>query len=167
MEKVKNKVMYQVATDRDYKVGDVLTFGVGYNGQGKRALFESAKEYDFAIREIAVEKARLDTNPKLPSRLRCMFLTETRDAVMTALTQFWTKGRGGKKFQAVAVKLNGKMFIGNGWHNVMGAYSFMDYYKTGVKFWTNAPHENENKEFLFEGTAEVIEILGEYIHDPK
>ena len=34
--KVKNVVLYQIATDRHYKVGDKLEFGKGYNYQGQR-----------------------------------------------------------------------------------------------------------------------------------
>ena len=34
MKKVKDVILYQVATDRDYKVGDILEFGENYNGQG-------------------------------------------------------------------------------------------------------------------------------------
>lgn len=36
MKKVKDVILYQVATDRDYKVGDILEFGENYNGQGNR-----------------------------------------------------------------------------------------------------------------------------------
>ena len=36
MNEVKDVILYQVATDRHYKVGDVLEFGKEYNGQGNR-----------------------------------------------------------------------------------------------------------------------------------
>ena len=34
--KVKDKIFYQVATDRNYKVGDILCFGEDLNGLGYR-----------------------------------------------------------------------------------------------------------------------------------
>jgi hypothetical protein len=169
--KVKDKIMYQVATDRDYRVGDILHFGTELNGQGKRAIEDSYAEPDFTVRELALEEARKAVNSKLPSRLTCMFLTDSKEAALKGMKEFWTKGRGGTKFQAVAVKLNGELFNGDGNINLLSRYApeprpYKSYYDGGLKYWRGEVLKEKN-EFLFSGDAEVIEILGEYIHKYK
>jgi hypothetical protein len=160
-KKVKDLTMYQVATDRHYKVGDILKFGSELNGQGKRALQESYKEYDFAIRELAVEAARKTVDKSLPSRFTCMFVTDKREYATDGLTTFHTKNRGGKYWQAVTVKLNGKLFCGYGQHNVLRSGSYEEYYNSALVYWTGKTAE-QGQEFLFEGTAEITEIFGEF-----
>jgi hypothetical protein len=172
MEKVRDKIMYQVATDRNYRVGDILEFGKELNGQGQRALRESNKEWAFAVRELALEKARRDTDTDLPSRFYCMFLTDKKENALRGLKEFWTKGRGGKYFQAVAVKLNGILFVGDGRINAFPDWdkqaTFEKCYNNGVRYWRGEKSKNDNRtgggEFLFTGRAEVIEIVGEYTH---
>ncbi|MDR1917539.1 MAG: DUF2441 domain-containing protein [Christensenellaceae bacterium] len=172
MEIVKDKIMYQVATNRNFRVGDVLTFGKELNGQGKRALQESFKEYEFALREIAIETARKKINKDLPSRFTCMFLTDQKEYVLKGIKEFWKKGRGGKTFQAISVKVNGKLFVGNGYLNRLRQDSYDGYYNGALEYWKGIDLQQKPKkdeelcvEFLFEGTAEVLEIFDEYSVD--
>lgn len=169
--KVKDKIMYQVATDRNFKVGDMLHFGTELNGVGKRVMFDSYAEPDFTVRELALEEARKAVSSKLPSRLTCMCLTDEREAVLRGMKEFWSKGRGGTQFQAVAVKLNGELFNGDAQWNLLSRYApeprpYKSYYDGGLKYWRGEVLKEKN-EFLFSGDAEVIEILGEYIHEYK
>ena len=192
--KVKNKIFYQVATDRDYKVGDVLNFGENFNGVGNRVMnsqfckeqplhklgfdylnskriFKDKKlvldlclsllEADFVIRELAAEDVRKEKYPNFPSRLRCMFLSETKEELLKNFAEM-KKSNPEKHFQAVAVKLNGEVFYANEKGLKRDGLSFLANKKVAEEYWG----QNQNstaciKEILFEGQAEVIEILQE------
>ncbi|MBR5226725.1 MAG: DUF2441 domain-containing protein, partial [Clostridia bacterium] len=141
--KVKDKIFYQVATDRNYKVGDILCFGEDLNGLGyrvqnsnfndgktpfhklgfmyldskkifknKQLVLQMSKallEADFVLRELAAEEVRKEKFSHLPSRLKCMFLSETKEETLKNFEKM-KKNNPQKSFQAVAVKLNGEVF---------------------------------------------------------
>lgn len=197
--KVKDLVLYQVATDRNYKVGDKLIFGKEYNGQGNRILstkFNDGKdakyklgfkyadsknifkkkdlvidlcktmsENDFVLRELAVEEVRKTKYPNLPSRLKCMFLSDTKQVVLENLKTFHLKGVG-KLFQAVAVKLTGELFYAKSVALPRNGLSYGEYMEIADKYWSQDQNSTEEiKEILFEGKAEIVEILDEYIKE--
>ena len=197
--KVQDLILYQVATDRNYKVGDKLIFNKDIpNGQFERVynfdfrlndirpsdeMYEVAKRklkkfkskddiyslahifeyYDVAIKEIALEEVRKQDFPQLPSRLHCMYLSINKDLALKNLkVMAESKEKRGKHFQAVAVKLNGVIFkAGKVYVNREGkSYS---YYKEKAKaYWSqDGLKDEEVKEVLFEGRAEIVEILDE------
>lgn len=195
---VKDLVLYQVATDRNYKVGDVLHFGEEDNFQAYRVwnsklyddkgrfakqgydFFQSKKifankklvkklskaieEADFIIRELAIEEVRKTKYPDEPSRLRCMFLTDSKEDCLKGVKTFYQKGHGGH-FQAIAVRLNGKVFCAK--EKAIGRWglSYKEYSKLADEYWSQNQNSNVKiQEILFEGEAEVIEIMDEYTH---
>ena len=195
MSIVKDVVLYQVATDRNYKVGDVIEFGENYNGQGvriynskfndgkdayhklgfkyadsknvfknKTLIIEMAKslsESDFVLRELAAEEVRKEKYADFPSRLKCMFLSDKREVVLENLKTFYQKGYG-SHFQAIAVKLNGRLFYARSKGLQRSGLSYGEYLKIADEYWGQDQGSNDEvKEILFEGRAEVIEILGE------
>lgn len=201
--KVKDLVLYQVATDRDYKVGDVLTFNKDIsNGQGNRVFntdfrlnngrpsdemyavakrkfkkFKSKEDiysiahileyYDVAIKEMAIEEVRKELFPNLPSRLHCMYLSLSKEIALANLKSMAeSREKNGKHFQAVAVKLNGVIFkVGKVYMSREGQ-SYNYYKQKAVSYWKQRGLKDEEvKEVLFEGTAEVVEILKEYTRD--
>ena len=197
--KVKDLILYQISTDRNYKVGDKLTFGKVYNGQGNRILntkFNDGKnamyklgfnyadsknifkkkdlvinlcktmqESDFVLRELAVEEVRKAKYPNLPSRLRCMFLSNTKQVVLDNLKTFHLKGVG-KHFQAVAVKLTGELFYAKSVALPRNGLSYGEYMEIADKYWSQDQDSAESvKEILFEGKAEIVEIIEEFTKD--
>ncbi len=193
--KVKDEIFYQVATDRDYKVGDKLVFGKDYNVQGQRVFntrfytegkafhdlgFEYAdskkilknkdlvikiskalSESDFVIRELAVEEVRKEKFPNLPSRLKCMYLTDKKENVLSGVKEFHKKGFG-TQFQAVAVKLNGNVFFAKSVYMPRLGLSYQRYRELAEKYWSQDQNSDDKiQEVLFEGTAEIVEILDE------
>lgn len=197
--KVKDLILYQISTDRNYKVGDKLTFGKVYNGQGNRILntkFNDGKnamyklgfnyadsknifkkkglvidlcktmqESDFVLRELAVEEVRKAKYPNLPSRLRCMFLSDTKQVVLDNLKTFHLKGVG-KHFQAVAVKLTGELFYAKSVSLPRNGLSYGEYMEIADKYWSQDQDSSESvKEILFEGKAEIVEIIKEFTKD--
>ena len=193
--KVKYLVLYQVATDRNYKVGDCLEFGKNLNGNGFRVLksqfnngkksyhhigfdyinnsniFKNKKllvnvckafsEMDFVLRELAAEEVRKTEFPDCPSRMKCMFLSDTKEKALSNLKEFYKNGKG-KIYQAVAVKLNGEVFYAKTVGLERNGLSYEQYCNVARKYWAqNQNAQDEVKEILFEGKAEIVEILAE------
>ena len=195
--KVSNLILYQIATDRHYKVGDKLEFGKAYNFQGQRVIngnkifdgrlydegysFANSKkifankklvlnlakeleEYDFIVRELAYEEVRKNEFKDKPSRLKCMFLTDDKEGCIKNLKVFPQKGHG-SFFQAVAVKLNGNLFYVREVPAPRRGWSYIKYLEEAKRYWSqNQNSTNKPFEILFEGKAEVVEILEEYEH---
>lgn len=191
--KVKDLVLYQVATDRNYKVGDKFYFGNTPNGQellckdyscvenGKplhqavmeklnnneevdkstiKQLASCLSQSDFAIRELALEDVRCEKFPHLPSRFRCMFLTDKKELCLAGLKIFPKKGHG-KLFQAVKVKLTGEAFFVR--ENAIGRFglSYNEYKEKALEYWNQKESEKPVQEILFVGDVEILEILDE------
>ena len=115
------------------------------------------QKYDFVVRELATEKVRKEFYPDYPSRLHCMYLSLSRQ---TALKNFEKSKE--PHLQAIAVKLNGKIHkCGNVMLDRNGG-SFEDYEKTAHEYWKQENVKDEDvKEILFEGKAEIVEIMDE------
>ena len=193
MQKVKDLILYQVATDRNYKVGDKIYFGETPNGQMKifdfsfnkngkplhelgfrsanKGIFKNKQlqldmaialqNYDLFMREIALEKVRQEQFPELPSRFYCMYLSECKEDAIKNLDLMANKNLN-KKYQAVAVKLNGQIFCVKDFGIGRPGLSFNEYKKLAEKYWSqDQSSKTKTKEILFIGEAEIVEILKE------
>lgn len=68
-----------------------------------------------------------------------------------------------KKYQAVAVKLNGQIFCVKDFGIGRLGLSFNEYKKLAEKYWSQDQNsKTKAKEFLFIGEAEIVEILKEF-----
>lgn len=199
MEKVKDLILYQVATDRGYKVGDVLNFDKKTeNGQYNRVFKSSFKlrevrlademysvakrkfkkfsskndiyeiahkleAYDVLVKEIALEEVRKEKFKDYPSRLHCMYLSINKEIALKNLKEMaLSREKNGKNFQAVAVKLNGIIYKAGKVHMQREGESFAYYKEKALSYWSqNNVSDDEITEVLFEGKAEIVEILGE------
>lgn len=197
--KAKDLILYQIATDRNYKVGDVLTFDKNTpNGQYRRVfnnnfklngerpcdeMYQVAKgkfkkfkskddifsiahileNYDVLTKEIALEEIRKQYFPEYPSRLHCMYLSISKDISLKNIqTMSSSPEKHGKIFQAVAVKLNGEIFKAGKVYMSREAESYSYYLDKAKLYWKQSNlMDEEVKEVLFEGQAEVVEILKE------
>ena len=193
--KVKDLILYQIATDRHYKVGDKLEFGKSYNYQGERVyngaklnkrrtyddgysfvdskkifankklvlkLAKQLEEYDFTIRELAFEEVRKTEFKDYPSRLKCMFLIDNKEECVKNLKNFHHKGHG-TFFQVVAVKLNGNVFYATSKNVRRTGLSFEEYKQMARVYWKQEQNSKlPINEILFEGNAEIVEVIEEY-----
>ena len=193
--KVKDLILYQISTDRHYKVGDKLEFGKVYNYQGERVyngakfnkrrtyddgynfvdskkIFANKKlvldmskqleEYDFVLRELVFEEVRNKEFKDCPSRVRCMFLIDNKEACLKNLKHFHHKGHG-TFFQVVAVKLNGNVFYAKTKNARRAGFSYNDYYEMAREYWAqDQTLDVPTNEILFEGKAEIMEVIEEY-----
>jgi len=192
---VKDLILYQVATDRDYKVGEKIYFGESRNGQynncmnvsfnlngeplhkfgfkhlkhglfkDKKLILEMSKalnNYDFIMREFALEEVRKEKFSYLPSRFSCMFLSDDEEVCLHNFNDFLKKDKG-NIFQAIKVKVNGEVhFVKDYGVNRLGL-SFNEYKEEAVKYWSQDQNsKSATKEILFKGEAEIIEILKEF-----
>ena len=205
MEKVKDLILYQVATDRNYKVGDVLVFDSSTaNGQYERVfnstykikderlcdyiynrvnnkVFNKMKKddlydiahklegYDVIVKELAIEEVRRKLFPEFPSRFHCMYLSQNKTTALKNIKSFASlPGRDNMTFQVVAVKLNGKIFKAGRVYMSREGQSYNYYYEKAKEYWSQSHLEDvEVKEILFEGTAEIVEILDEIKNTKK
>ena len=123
---------------------------------------KALSESDFILRELAAEEVRKEKYKDYPSRLKCMFLSENKNIVLDNLKIFYQKGYG-THFQAIAVKLEGKLFYARSKGLQRNGLSYCEYLKIADEYWNQDQNStDEVKEILFEGKAEVIEIMDEY-----
>ena len=192
---VKDMILYQVATDRNYKVGDIIHFGDEPNGQEFNCLnlsfnkegqplhklgFDNAKKgifknknlifdlskalsnYDFIMREFALEEVRRQQFPHLPSRFRCMFLSEDADTCLHNFQGFINRGAGSNS-QAIKVRVNGEAHFVKDYGVGRLGLSFNEYKNEAIKYWSQDQHSTSaTKEILFTGDVEILDIFKEY-----
>ena len=196
MDKVKDLILYQVATNRNYKVGETFVFDKNTkNGQyekvfnssfidgntrfcdklykiskskfkrfKKSQLFKIAHSldtYDVILRDLALEDIRKNFYPDYPSRFHSMYLVET---IEQALNYFDEKATvKDNSYQLVAVKLNGIIFRAGIKECLVGrcGQSYTYYLEKAKAYWTQDCPKNQAVEVLFEGKAEIVEILKE------
>lgn len=198
MEQVKDLILYQVATNRNYKVGDKLVFDkftpngqfsrvfktpfkldgkrpcdILYNIAGhrfkrlkKNQLYELAhilEYYDVFVKELALEEVRSESFADYPSRLHCMYLSISKDiALQNIEAMAKNREKKGSQFQAVAVKLNGKIFKAGKFYMSRESESYEQYKEKAYSYWVQKDLKDEEvKEVLFEGEAEIVEIIKE------
>ena len=107
-----------------------------------------------------MESVRQQVAPNEPSRFHCMFLTANKDDVVKGVNEFYKKGFG-SNFQAIAVKLNGKVFVATFGVGRQGK-SYAEYMSLAKNYWTQKETNIQKAvEILFEGEAEVVEIINE------
>lgn len=124
-------------------------------------LCKALAESDFVIRELAIEEVRKQKFPTLPSRLKCMFLTDKKENVLKGVKIFYQKGFG-THFQAVSVRLNGNLFYAKDVFMPRVGKSYGEYLEMAEKYWSQDQNSNAPiQEILFEGEAEIVEILDE------
>jgi len=117
--------------------------------------------YGFSMREIGYEVCRQQFYKDRPSRLKAMFLCEKREEAQAYLTTAKTKG-GTTKPKVVGVKLNGNLFRTSNAFNARDGKSIDEFIEQAHKYWAGVDENFENKasvEYLFEGVAEVVEII--------
>lgn len=117
--------------------------------------------YGFSMRELGMEICRQKFYPKEPSRFTAMFLCKTMQEAKNYLSTAKSKGNDSQP-KVVKVKLNGKLLQTSNSFNMRGGKSLDEFIEQAHSYWKGVDDNFENKdsiEYLFEGTAEVIEIF--------
>lgn len=117
--------------------------------------------YGFVMREIGYEICRQKYHSSEPSRLSCMFLCDNIEDAKCYLSTAKTK-QGTTKPKVVAVKLNGKILKTSNSFNMRGGKSIDEFVEQAHLYWNGIDDSFEDTksiEYLFEGVAEVVEII--------
>ena len=117
--------------------------------------------YGFSMRELGYEICRQLYHKDKPSRLTAMFLCEKSEEAKGYLTTAQQKGKVTDP-KVVGVKLNGKLLKTSNSFNMRGGKSIDEFIEQAHDYWNGVGDDFEDKksiEYLFEGTAEVIEII--------
>ena len=172
---------YHVVTDRPMQPGQRIVFdetnrsGVYRRVQEKLPLVEEiyAHPENFtadtlehhtrvALRELALEDVRREKYPHLPSRLGCLYVSETPEEAEVWARAFVNWGR--PTYAIVKLKITGSMFAGDA-HNCFDASTDRaENLRMAEDYWQNLPNRKGQppvKEILVSGEIEVAEIVRE------
>jgi len=117
--------------------------------------------YGFSMRELGYEICRQLYHKDEPSRLTSMFLCEKPEESKCYLTTAQTKGKTTDP-KVVGVKLNGKLLKTSNSFNMRGGKSIDEFIEQAHDYWNGVGDDftdTKSIEYLFEGTAEIVEII--------
>ncbi len=175
------QIAYHVVTERPMHAGQILLFdetsetGVARRVREKAVAVEQIyahpDRYDadslehhtrVALRELALEDIRRQKYPHLPSRLNCLYVSETLEEAEVWAESFirWQR----PTFHIVCVALHGRVFTGDA-HNCFAASTSREAnLLLAERYWRNLPNLHNLppvREILADGTIEVLEIIQE------
>ena len=111
-----------------------------------------------AIRELALEEVREKEFPNLPSRISCLYISNTFEEARQWFNYFKSLGRN--VYGIFKVKINGRMFVGDANNCFYPSADKKTNIKLARNYWLNKPNlKNEPPIFecLVDGTIEFIE----------
>ena len=117
--------------------------------------------YGFSMRELGYEICRQLYHKNEPSRLTSMFLCEKAEEAKCYLTTAKQKGKDTDP-KVVGVKLNGKLLKTSNIFNRRDGKSLDEFIEQAHDYWKGVGDDfadTKSVEFLFEGTAEIVEVI--------
>lgn len=173
---------YHVVTDRPLKLGQHILFDEDHHsGVYERVIarldtvneiYRDSQKYEgteleypvsVALRELALEEIRQKYYPDYPSRMGCLYVSETLQE-----SQNWAKyfiGLGRPTFSIVKVKVTGDCFIGDATKCFDGTVHREENLRMAEKYWENGQNPQEEppiREYLVSGDIEIVEIIQEF-----
>lgn len=171
------KIFYHVVTERPMEIGQEIIFDDNHHSgvyeriyKEKEAVVKiySGKNIELtddikkALREFALEEVRINSHPEYPSRLSCLYVSNTLEEAEFWYDMFISQGR--PTFQLVKVEVEGSYFTGDAWNCFEGTNDRLKNLELAKKYWNNEPNlkgENPIVETLVDGKIKVIEIIKE------
>ena len=168
---------YHVVTERPMYLGQEIIFDDNHHsGVYKRILKEkdlvdklySGEEIELtddlkkALREYALEEIRINEYPNCPSRLSCLYVSNTLEEAMFWYNIFIEQGR--PTFQIVKVEVDGSYFTGDSWNCFKGTSEKIKNLELARRYWNNEENFKGEKpivETLVDGKIKVVEIIKE------
>ncbi|MDE5605400.1 MAG: DUF2441 domain-containing protein [Eubacterium sp.] len=166
---------YHVVTEKPMRIGQNIVFDENnHNGVYKRVnekldivndIYAHPEKYkditlehhtSVALREMALEKVRLEKYSDYPSRMACLYVSKTLEEAEKWFDYFVCLGR--PTFQIVKLKINGNVFCGDAEKCFDGRLNETENLALAEQYWKN---ENEPSimEMLVDGDIEVVEII--------
>lgn len=176
---MKKMIAYHVVTERPMYIGQHIIFDENHhNGVWLRVnekleivndIYNNPENYkdidlehhtSVALRELALEKIRSEKYPDYPSRMACLYVSETLNEANKWFEYF--VGLGRPIYQIVKLKVNGNVFYGDAEKCFDGKLTEKENLILAKKYWENKTlNENSIIEMLVDGDIEVIEIIKE------
>lgn len=161
MQIVKDKVLYHINSQSSINPGELLNIGDMINTENKYNPFRNSYEIGIGstgsywrfAKELAIEQTRMQINRDLPSRWHCVWLSDEEEL------SYWKAKVHNQKYQIVKLKLNGKLFTGDAHWLEKQPCPLSEVREYAKHYWNGDFFRHSKKEYLFEGTAEVIEIV--------
>lgn len=181
MKNREQKYFYHVVTEKPMKLGQVVTFNDNNrNGVARRVDATSdyiegktiSKELNdlickdierwkkVAFREIAMEKVRKNEFSNYPSRMVCLYVSNS--LVEAEKWAGWFVDSGRKVCSIVKLKTDGNIFEGDAMNCFDGVGDHGDLLKARNYWKNNIENENSVWETIIDGNITVIEIVKEF-----
>ena len=169
--------VYHVVTEEPMYIGQHIIFdGNHHNGVWQRVyeklnivrdIYDNPEKYEnielehhtsVALRELALEKVRINKYPNYPSRMACLYVSKTLKEAEKWFDYFAALGR--PTFQIVKLKVQGNVFYGDAAKCFDGKLTEKDNLILAEKYWKNDDFDELSVlEMLVDGDLEVVEII--------
>ncbi len=173
------KYFYHVVTEKPMYVGQHIVFDENHhNGVWQRVnkkleivsdIYNNPEKYkdielehhtSVALRELALEKVRVEKYSNFPSRMAGLYVSKTLEEAGKWFDYFISLGR--PTFQIVKLQVNCNVFYGDAEKCFDGKLSEKENLILAEKYWENKDfNENSIIEMLVDGDIEVVEIVKE------
>ncbi len=171
------KYFFHVVTERPMELGQVIIFDENHHSgvferinkekNNVKNLYlngsvELTSDLKKALREYALEEVRKNEYPEYPSRLSCLYVSNSLEEA-----EFWYKcfiEQGRPTFQIVKVEVEGSYFTGDAWNCFNGTSDKEQNIELARKYWKNEKNSRNEKpiiETLVDGKITVVEIVKE------
>lgn len=172
---------YHTVTDTPMYVGQKIVFDkTHHNGVYKRVyekldmvneIYSNPDKFNadtlehhtrVALRELALEKARQTICPEAPSRMACLYVSET-----IAEAEQWAKSFvnwGRPTYSIVKLKIKGNKFVGDSYNCFDATLNEQENLLLAERYWNNEPNQYGKipiREILVNGEIDVVEIIKE------
>ncbi|MDK8641324.1 DUF2441 domain-containing protein [Niallia taxi] len=118
----------------------------------------TAKAYWRFTKEYVFEQTRMNINNELPSRWKCLWLTEENNK------DYWNKYYTDVEYKLLKLKVTGNIFIADAyWVETEKPIPLEHVGQRAIHYWNGDIFRNGKQEILFEGTAEVIDVVDHFI----
>lgn len=176
---MKELFAYHVVTERPMHIGQHIVFDENhhnavwqrvnekidivndiYNNSDKYKNIELQHHTSVALRELALEKVRINQYPNYPSRMACLYVSKTLDEAEKWFDYFIRLGR--PTFQIVKLRIKGNVFYGDADKCFDGRLTEKENLNLAQKYWANKNFDESSIiEMLVDGDIEVVEIVKE------
>ena len=172
-------IAYHVVTDRPMTIGQVIIFdenhhsGVYQRVHDKleivRQIYANPIAYKgeelehhtaVALRELAMEEVRRNSYPQYPSRMACLYVSETLEEAEKWGAFFARIGR--PTYAIVKLNIEGKCFAGDATKCFRGQPDASENLRLADIYWRNetaVSNEPPVRELLVDGKISVLEII--------
>lgn len=173
--------VYHVVSDRPVTMGQMIRFDeANRSGVYNRvmALADTAADalahpekyplplehhLDVSIRELALEQVRQARYSGYPSRMACLYASETLEPAIRWAEYFARIGR--PTYAVVELEVEGRCFIGDALNCFDGVTDQEENLRLAERYWQNAPNDEGRepiREMLVDGEIRVVRIVQEF-----